>query len=237
MAASDARSRLWPTVAAVLGIVITVALGTWQLGRGAEKRALKTRFDAQLAQPPVHVGTRELAASDVELRHVEARGVFEPRYGIYLDNRILRGVPGYHVVMPLRIEHSERYVLVNRGWIARPALRSDLPQVRTPAEPLSITGVAIVPGTRMLELSSDVIEGRIWQNLTIERYRKAVPIEIQPFVVRQDNALDDGLAREWYAPDFGIEKHYGYAFQWFALAVTIFLFYVVTQFRRRARAS
>jgi surfeit locus 1 family protein len=224
---------LWPTLAALLGIAITVALGTWQLGRGAEKRALKERFDAQLAQPPVHVGARELAASDVELRRVEARGNFEPRYGIYVDNRILHGVPGYHVVMPLKIEHSNRHVLVNRGWIARPALRSDLPKVRTPAEPVSITGVAIVPGTRTFELSKDVFEGAIWQNLTIDRYRKAMPIEIQPFVVRQDNALDDGLAREWDAPDFGIEKHYGYAFQWFALAVTLFVFYVVTQFRSR----
>lgn len=237
MPAPDARSLLWPTLAAVIGIAVTAALGTWQLTRGAEKRELKRRFDAQLAQPPVHVGPVELAAAGIELRRVEARGVFEPRYGIYLDNRILHGVPGYHVVMPLRIEHSQRYVLVNRGWIARPALRSELPRVRTPTESVSITGVAMTPGRRILELSSVVVEGAIWQNLTIERYRSAMPIEVQPFVVRQDSPLDDGLVREWDAPDFGIEKHYGYAFQWFALAATIFIFYVVTQFRRRPRAS
>ena len=87
-------------------------------------------------------------------------------------------------------------------------------------------------------MSDQVTEGRIWQNLTIERYRSAMPLSIQPFVIRQDSALDDGLVREWDPPDFGIERHYGYAFQWFGLAATIVVFYAVTQFRRnRAQTS
>ena len=238
MAAADARLALWPMLAAIIGIAAAIALGTWQLGRGAEKRELSARFAAQAAQPPVHVGPVELAADDVELRRVETRGVFEPRHAVYLDNRVRRGVPGYHVVMPLRIEGSDNHVLVNRGWIAAPAHRGELPQVRTPREQVGVTGIAVVPGRRMLELSSAVIEGQIWQNLTIERYRRAMPLRVQPFVLRQDSALDDGLVREWDAPDFGIDKHYGYAFQWFALAAALFVFYVVTQFkRRRPRAS
>ena len=84
-------------------------------------------------------------------------------------------------------------------------------------------------------LSDKVTEGRIWQNLTVERYRQAFPIAIQPFVIRQDSELDDGLVREWEPPDFGIDKHYGYAFQWFALAATLFGFYAVTQFGPRFR--
>lgn len=238
MAAHDARRALWPALAAIIGIAGAIALGTWQLGRGAEKRELSARFQAAAGQPPVHVGRAELAANDVELRRIEARGVFEPRHAVYIDNRIRRGVPGFHVVMPLRIEGGDTYVLVNRGWIAAPARRGELPQVRTPREQVAVTGIAVIPGRRVLELSSAVIEGQIWQNLTIERYRRAMPLRVQPFVLRQDSALDDGLVREWDAPDFGIDKHYGYAFQWFALAFALFVFYVVTQFkRRRPRAS
>jgi cytochrome oxidase assembly protein ShyY1 len=66
-----------------------------------------------------------------------------------------------------------------------------------------------------------------------------MPLKIQPFVIRQESTVDDGLIRAWDPPDFGIEKHYGYAFQWFALAATLFGFYAVTQFgsrfRRKAR--
>jgi surfeit locus 1 family protein len=230
----DRRGRFWPTVATVIGVALALALGNWQLNRGAEKRALKARFEAQAAQPPITVGAQELSAVEIDLRRVEARGVLEPRYAVFIDNRIHHGVAGYHVVMPLRIEGTDRYVLVNRGWVARPALRSQLPGVRTPAGPVTVAGTATIPGRSVLELSNEVIEGAVWQNLTIERYRKVMPLAIQPFVIRQDSALDDGLVRAWDPPDFGIEKHYGYAFQWFALAATLFGFYAFTQFRRRS---
>jgi cytochrome oxidase assembly protein ShyY1 len=137
--------------------------------------------------------------------------------------------------MPLKIDGSDRYVLVNRGWIGRPALRSELPAVRTPDGAVSVAGTATIPGRRTHELSDAVMEGAIWQNLTIARYRKAFPLKIQPFVIRQQSALDDGLIRAWDPPDFGIDKHYGYAFQWFALAATLLGFYAVTQFGSRFR--
>ena len=230
----DRRGRFWPTLATIVGVAVAVALGNWQLNRGAEKRALQARFEAQAAQPPIHVGARELDATDVDMRRVEARGVFDPRHAVFLDNRIHRGVPGYHVVMPLKLEGGERYLLVNRGWVPRTAFR-EAPQVRTSPGMVEVTGVATIPGLRAVELSQAVIEGQIWQNLTIERYRKAMPLAIQPFVLRQDSALDDGLVRAWQAPDFGIEKHYGYAFQWFALAATLIAFYAYTQYRRTRR--
>jgi len=224
---------MWPTLAAVAGIAIAVALGNWQLGRAQEKRELKARFDALATDPPINVSGVELAAKDVELRRVEARGVFEPSHGVFIDNRIYRGVVGYHVVMPLRLEGSNRHVLVNRGWIAGLATRTALPEVRTPSGAIAVSGVAMVPGSRMVELSGEVMEGPVWQNLTIERYRQARPVSVQPFVIRQDSALEDGLVRDWEAPDFGIDKHYGYAFQWFALALTLLVFYAVTRFRRK----
>src|SRR5215207_772698 len=102
----DRRSQFWPTLATVVGVAVALSLGNWQLDRGAQKRALKAHFDAQSAQPPIHVGAEELSASDMDLRHAEVRGVFEPRYPVFIDNRIHRGVPGYHVVMPLKPEGS-----------------------------------------------------------------------------------------------------------------------------------
>ena len=234
----DRRSRFWPTAATVIGVGVTVALGNWQLDRGAQKRELKARYDSQAAQPPIHVGSEALSAEGMDLRPVEARGVFEPKHAVFIDNRIHRGVPGYHVVMPLKIEGGERYVLVNRGWLPRPALRTELPAVKTPATRVAISGTAVVPRAAPFERMDRVAEGSIWQNLTIERYAQAMPISVQPFVIRQESAIDDGLVRSWPAPDFGIDKHYGYAFQWFGLAATLAIFYAVTQFRsRRGRAT
>ncbi len=48
-------------------------------------------------------------------------------------------------------------------------------------------------------------------------------------------AANDELLRDWPAPDLGLQKHYGYAFQWFALAALILCLYVWFQLIRPRR--
>ena len=232
------RPRLITTLAAAAGIALTLALANWQLGRAHEKEERAARLGSLARDPPVSLAAAEARVEDVEWRQVTARGHFEPRYGVLIDNRIRRGVAGYHVVMPLEIGSTSggagRYVLVNRGWIAGNPERARLPEVRTPAGTVEITGLAVTPSRRFLELSSRAAEDNVWQNLTLERYREAFSLALQPVVIQQESPLDDGLAREWDPPNLGVDKHYGYAFQWLALALTILVFYLVTHVRRRS---
>jgi surfeit locus 1 family protein len=51
--------------------------------------------------------------------------------------------------------------------------------------------------------------------------------------VVQTGAPSEGLLREWPQPATGVEKHYGYAFQWFGLSALITLLYVWFQIVRR----
>jgi surfeit locus 1 family protein len=234
MAQFQFRPSLWPTLAAIAGVLSTIALGNWQLGRGNEKAAFAERIQAANRDALIELSRNEVAAEDVAWRRVEVRGRFEPKFAVLIDNRILRGAAGYHVVMPLKIAGSDRYVLVNRGWVAATDSRTTLPQITTPAQELKIVGLATVPSKRYLELSTQVTEGNVWQNLTLERYRAAVSIPLQPVVIQQENNIDDGLAREWSAPDLGIDRHYAYAFQWFVMAAAIAIIYVVCNVRKRA---
>jgi surfeit locus 1 family protein len=227
------QPRLFTTLAAAAGVALTLALAYWQLGRAHEKEALAARIEMLAKNPPVRITAAAVNATDVEWRQVTARGRFEPRHAVLIDNRIHRGVVGYHVVMPLVIEGGSRHVLVNRGWIAGTRERSRLPDVNTPTGAVEITGRAVTPSGRFVELSASTAEGRVWQNLTLERYRQAVPISLQPFVIQQESPLEDGLAREWEPPDFGVNTHYSYAIQWLALALTVLVFYLVTHVKRR----
>src|SRR3954462_15492388 len=127
------RVSLWPTVGAIAGIALTLALGNWQLGRGQQKTALAGRVAAASHDAPIGLSGAEVKADDVVWHRVEVRGRFEPKYAVLIDNRIYHRAAGYPVVMPLKIEGSERYVLVNRGWIAASATRASVPQVVTPA--------------------------------------------------------------------------------------------------------
>ena len=227
------KARWVPTLAAAAAIAATLSLAGWQLGRAHEKEALAARIGQLSHDAPITLSLAAVRAEDVQWRRVTARGRFEPRYGILVDNRIHNGVPGYHVVMPIALGAGGGYVLVNRGWTPADPDRSRLPRVRTPDGVVEVSGLAVTPTKRFFELSGRVAQGAVWQNLTLERYRQAFPIAVQPIVIQQDSPLDDGLTRDWSPPDFGVDRHYGYAFQWFALAVTVAVFYVVTHVRRR----
>jgi surfeit locus 1 family protein len=233
------QPRLVTTLVAGAGMALALTAAHWQLGRAHEKEWLATRLESLAREPAVPLTAAEAKAEDLEWRRVTVSGRFAPSYAVFIDNRIRRGVAGYHVVMPLKLESeggaASRYVLVNRGWIAGSPDRTRLPEVTTPEATVQITGLAVLPSRRFLELSANVAEGKVWQNLTLERYREAFPIPLQPVVIQQESALADGLAREWDPPDLGINKHYGYAFQWLALAVTVLVFYLVTHVRRRPR--
>src|SRR5512134_2150998 len=112
------RPRWWAMLLAAAGCSAGVLLGNWQSGRADEKRAAAAQAQRQ-----------------------ELRGEFLERYTVLLNNKVNRGRPGYHVVQPLRTADG-RHVLVNRGWIAAPAHREQLPHMRTRA------GVHEVEGRR-----------------------------------------------------------------------------------------
>jgi surfeit locus 1 family protein len=227
------QPSLWPTLLALAGVALTLALGNWQLRRGAEKVSLQQQLEARHRLPPVMLTGAEVDPAALEWREVSARGRFEPKYAVYLDNRVYRGAAGYDVVMPLKIERSDMHVLVNRGWIAATASRGELPAVPTPTGSIALRGTASLPSKRFLELSAKVAEGNVWQNLVLERYRQAVPIRVLPIVVLQEGAAGDGLVREWQSPDAGANRNYAYAVQWFAMAAAIAVLYGVTNVRRR----
>lgn len=226
------QPRLLMTVLALSGIALTLALGNWQLARARYKADLQARQTELARAPAVALSARSVDADSHLLRKVEARGRFEPKYTLFIDNRVLNHVPGYHVIVPLQLAGTDKFVLVNRGWIAAARDRTRPPEVAAPAGEVTIRGTAVAPSERYVELSPKVAEGNVWQNLVLERFRQATRLDVLPFVIQQEGGPDDGLAREWSPPDLGRNTHLAYAFQWFALSAAIFLYYLVTNVRR-----
>lgn len=224
----------WATGLTAAGVALTIALGFWQLNRANEKQALQSRIDEYARATPIAVGREALNPAEVLLKRVEVRGRFEPRHVVFLDNRVYQKRAGYHVLMPLRIGNSEKFVLVNRGWIAGSGERNRTPTVITPEGEVTVRGTATPFSERYLELSSKIAEGNIWQNMVLERYRQATQLDVQPFVIQQIDAgeFNDHLVRDWPPVDLKRNTHLAYAVQWFALAIAIFVYYIVVNVRR-----
>jgi surfeit locus 1 family protein len=230
------RPRPLLLLATLAFCALAVAAGQWQAGRAADKAQLQARQEALAQEPPVVLPAGAIQAADFVSRRVIAEGEFDARRAILLDNRVLNGRPGYHVVTPLRLAGSERYVLVNRGWVAAGRTRAELPTVPTPPGVQRIEGVAVAPGP-VYELGELPPEGPVWQNLVLERYAAWSGLAVQPIVVQQTTPAADGLAREWPRPDAGVEKHRIYALQWYTFAALAAAIYVFFGFRRRRDAS
>ncbi|MGH8224509.1 MAG: SURF1 family cytochrome oxidase biogenesis protein, partial [Woeseiaceae bacterium] len=49
----------------------------------------------------------------------------------------------------------------------------------------------------------------------------ALGAELRSFVLLLDAAEPSGFLRDWQPREAGPMRHYGYAFQWFAMAVTV----------------
>jgi surfeit locus 1 family protein len=227
------RPKLLPTVAAVAGVLSTAFLGNWQLHRAAYKLELQQRVELASHRSPVQVPASLVPTEDLAFYRVEAHGEFRPELSIFLDNKVHEGTVGYEVLTPLKLANSEMHVLVDRGWVVAAATRSETPVVRTPGGEVQIDGVAVPPPTRFLELSSQVVTGRVWQNLHLDRYEQQYKIALQPVVVQQRNDLDDGLVRDWKPLDTGVDKHRAYALQWFVMSAVIIILYVVLNVRRK----
>ncbi|WP_025915570.1 SURF1 family protein [Herminiimonas sp. CN] len=234
------RFRPVPFVATLLLMAVGIAAGQWQTRRAAEKQAIAAQLAQRAASPLLLVDARPLRIDEVEYRRISVSGEFLPNWPVYLDNRPYQGVAGLYVLMPFRIAGSKMHVLIARGWLPRnPADRKKLPAIPTPAGMITVQGVARGNPGRLLQLGQQdaVRPGAILQNLEVAGFAQASGLQLQPFVLEQSSALPDGLVRNWPQPSSGIDRHRGYAFQWFALSAMAFLFFVATGFRRGTKSA
>jgi len=226
------------TLLTLLCIPIFIKLGLWQYHKAEEKQALQDLFNSYAHAQPVQLPSAIADSDKWRYRRVEISGRYEPRYQILLDNQVEDGQPGYHVVTPVQIEDSKRYVLVDRGWVPAEANHSDLPTIETPSGVQRIVGQIWVPSSRFYSLESgeSVQKGQwqpLWQNMDMKRYAAAVPFEVQPVVVRLDpQSPAGGFSRNWPKPAERLETNLGYAYQWFGFAVAAVIIYLVVSFKK-----
>jgi surfeit locus 1 family protein len=233
------RFRLRPAwlVAAVAGCALFVALGNWQTRRAHEKLDAQARLDALASAAPAKLPSALVKAAEFAGRRVTVRGEYVPKQTVLIDNRVHKGVAGFHVVTPLRIEDGAVHVLVNRGWVAARPRHDELPAIATPVGVQTVDGIAVVPSGRIYELAPDTTRGPVRQNLVIGRIAAETGLALQPLVIEQTNDAGDGLVRAWPRPDAGADTNRAYAVQWYALALLTVVVYIALGFERVGSAA
>ena len=216
--------RFWLlTLAALVVAVTTFSLGQWQLRRADQKEALQAAIEAQKVLPALD--NRALAAikniAEKMHRTVTVQGVWQPARTVYLDNRPMNGKTGFWVLTPLALQDTGQVIVVQRGWVPRNFNdRALLPDVQTPAGPVTVTGRIAPPPSKLYEFKG-VDTGRLRQNIDLKAYQMETGLPLLDGSVLQTGGPSEGLLRDWAAPNLGVDKHYGYAFQWFGLCALV----------------
>ena len=216
-------------VATVGGVVLTARLGVWQLDRAAQKEALQAAIMVRGNEAPLQgaaaLATTPSAAETQEHRRATVAGTWLPALTVHLDNRQMDGRPGFFVLTPLALDDGTA-LMVQRGWRPRDFEdRARLAPLHTPEGRVTLEG-RLARGVARLYAFDGADAGPIRQNLDLSSFAVESGLRLRPLLLLQSSPADDGLRRDWPLPAVDVHKHYGYAFQWFALCALILALHV-----------
>jgi cytochrome oxidase assembly protein ShyY1 len=240
--------RAVATVSALAVIAIGCGAGIWQIKRAETKIESAAKLLARQQMPILSANSGPWTLEEASDRRMIARGHYLPEASIWLDNRP-RPVPaggqgataqaGFVLMMPFRLEGGDEILWVNRGWAPRNnQSRELLPNIQTPGGIVSIEGLVFAHPGKVYALGAedgavDPNKPRIAQNFDLVREAQLHHWKQAPFILRlEESGLHDGLLREWAPLTTGVDRHYAYAFQWFALACAGFLFWLINGLRQ-----
>ena len=223
------------TLLTIALIALLISLGMWQLRRAEAKRVLFDSFatgtDATL---PIDLKTPSLR----RYQHVEASGHYDRTRQVLIDNMVNAGRAGYFVITPFALSGGG-WVLVNRGWVPLGASRAARPTIPVAADTRQLHGRADNMPSPGIQLGDKVAlappypvvaafpsHQEIVQLLHESAWSSATDL------VLLDPNEPDGFVRDWSAPGFAPMRHIAYAVQWFALAGTLLVIYIVTNLRQ-----
>ncbi|MDI1309686.1 MAG: SURF1 family protein [Methylotenera sp.] len=238
-----------------LGIAITllciplfIKLGLWQYSKAQQKQLIHEAYDQAKLDKALEfpLGITDSSANHVndwKYKKVSVQGVYDTNYQFLLDNQVEGDRVGYHVITPLKIDNSNEYVLVNRGWILGKDTHTELPVFNTPEGKQTLTGQIWVPSKKIFTLEGPVDSSEVsaqlgnqhwqpvWQNISMEKYKRSVPFNVSELAIKLDQeSTAGGFVRNWQIPADRITNNLGYAYQWFgfAFAALLIFFYIST---------
>ncbi len=219
----------------VLMLPLLISLGLWQLQRAQEKATIQETWRAQQALAAVPL--QDLVdVPELNFRRVSIRGEFDAEHYWLLENRILDGQLGYEVLMPFRLDADSAaagitVVLVNRGWVPAGAYRDQLPEVHTPAGPLTLSGSLVEPSDNQF-ITEVATPASHWPRKILEVDLDSLSTslgeigyasDIYKRVLRIDAENIAALQVHWQPVNMTASKHQGYAVQWFSMAVALLI--------------
>jgi surfeit locus 1 family protein len=226
-------SRRWllTTLLVIVAVGVMVRLGIWQLDRLAQRRAFNARVNAQVDQPPLNLNQGGEAADlvNMEYRKVIVTGEYDFSQQVALRNQAHDSRWGVDLLTPLKVDGSDRAVLVNRGWIPADDFNTgDWSKYDEPGT-VEVHGVLRRSQSKPdFGRKSDPIPApgqrlEAWNFTNVDGIDRQTHYDLMPVYIQE--APDPSWTGLPYRtkPELDLSEgpHMGYAIQWFAFAAIL----------------
>ncbi|HQQ62060.1 MAG TPA: SURF1 family protein [Pseudomonadales bacterium] len=227
------------TLLTVVLLPLFVCLGFWQLHRADVHKQMRIEADEKRQQAPVDIITiTDWHSTDtIHYLPVTLKGEWlAPMF--LLDNQTHEQKIGYDVISVMRLDNGKN-VLINRGWIAATASRSQLPVIPAPA--ISGRESGEVYASPEIMLSGEIYAEAGWPRriarLHVPDLAKELKFDVLPVIVRLGEGSPSALVTGWPVTNIEPEKNIAYAIQWFGMAIALVIFYLALVFRRESSSG
>ena len=181
------------------------------------------------------ISEKEMATLNLEnliYRTVNLEGEYRPESYI-LDNRLYRQEAGYEVFTAFETSEKNLF-LVNRGWVAKENFNYD-EDIYSSKGAVTIQGV-LSPFKRfgLNLINQKYLDGwpKLVQQVDYEATRSDLGAAINNSVVQLSASSIGALEPIWKPVDLKPSRHYGYALQWFGLALVLICSYFYYGFKK-----
>ena len=206
------------TAQAGAALAVVLSLAAWQFGRGLDKTALANERAERLGAEPVNAAT--LRADSPDFVRVALVGVYDPKRQFFVGGRQPGGVEAWSV-----LDTSDGAFLVNRGWLASPAV--------PPTGEVSAVGV-LWPSVPVTVYASQQAWPDGWPKEVrwADPQRMAAATGTHPRELRLERGSDGVSRPASLAWDYAAGMHWGYTAQWLLIGAAVVGGYIVIGLRR-----
>ncbi|MFL2709558.1 MAG: SURF1 family protein [SAR86 cluster bacterium] len=221
------------TIFFIFFALLFFSLGVWQIERGQSKMKILNEFEENLKKMPEYLNEQS-----GKWDRVYVEGKWDNSEQILIDNSVNRGVAGYKVLTPFRINETNKIILIDRGWIKQNKYRNELPNIEITTLNETVSGILELPELGLV-LSDDLVSKewpKISQSKNLEVLSKEYDESIYPFILLADPILKNSLEYIKIVPtNMTPIKHYGYSAQWFLMFIVLCFMYIWYGYRRNAK--
>lgn len=219
----------WFAVLVFFFFCLCIGLGCWQLARAQQKKQIIASFTNRIDQPALPA-TALLENKELRFYRVHLTGYFDNQHSLLLDNKTHQGQVGYELYTPFIAQGLPQSILIDRGFVPLGKTRRQLPVI--PKENShQLSGMLNLPPHHVALGKIIETPGITWplrvQYLDLAKIATFLDSPIYPYVITPDVNGRAIRPTSQQIVNMGPERHTGYAFQWFALAITLLILFVL----------